>query len=311
MAFTAFRDTKPFSQLIFAAFVILVSFLGFMVLSLVIAIPFFGLEAVLNLRGMTNLNNPESLAILKFFQVIQSIGLFIIPPIILGYLFHGKILEYLYLNKSFKPETLLLILVLMFTAGPFINLIGELNNNMSFPPWLAGVERWMKNAEENAAQITEAFLNVKTIPALAFNLFMVAFLPAIGEELLFRGVIQKIFTNMTRNHHWGIWISAVLFSALHMQFYGFVPRVLLGALFGYFLVWSGSMWMPIFAHFVNNAIGVIGMFLIHNNRISSEFEEYGSTNGSYYMAALSVVLITVFLMLIKRQNAGKEIPASG
>ncbi len=310
MAFTAFRDTKPFPQLIFAAFVILVSFLGFMVLSVIVAIPFFGLDTILHLPGPADLSNPESLSILKFFQVIQSIGLFIIPPVILGYLFHGKILEYLYLDKSFNATTVILVLILMFFSGPFINLIGELNSNMSFPSWMEGVESWMKNAEENAAQITEAFLNVKTIPALAFNIFMVAFLPAIGEELLFRGVIQKIFTNMTRNHHWGIWISAILFSALHMQFYGFIPRVLLGALFGYLLVWSGSMWLPIIAHFINNAIGVTGMFLIHNNRLNPEFEEYGSTNGSYYMAALSVGLIIIFLVMIKRQNSGKEITIS-
>ena len=104
-----------------------------------------------------------------------------------------------------------------------------------------GIEKWMKDAEESAAEITKAFLDVKTIPGLVFNVFMIAFLPAVGEELLFRGIIQRIFTDMTKSHHWGIWISAILFSAMHFQFYGFVPRVLLGALFGYLLVWSGSI----------------------------------------------------------------------
>ncbi|MDX1283818.1 MAG: CPBP family intramembrane glutamic endopeptidase, partial [Draconibacterium sp.] len=178
----------------------------------------------------------------------------------------------------------------------------------TFPSWLAGVENWMKEAEENAAAITEAFLNVKTIPGLAFNIFMIAFLPAIGEELLFRGVIQKIFTNMTRNHHLGIWISAMLFSALHMQFYGFVPRVLLGALFGYLLVWSGSMWLPILGHFLNNAFAVIAMFFIENNMLNPEYEDIGSTTESYYLAALSLGLTFVFLLMIKRQNSGKQLP---
>lgn len=308
MAFTAFRDTKPFSQLIFSAFIILVSFLVFMILSLVIAIPVFGMDTTLNIAGLTDFENPETLALLKYLQTVQAIGLFIVPPIILGYLFYGNVKEYLYLNHSFNPLSVLLILGLMFTAGPFINFIGEINNSMVFPEWLAGIEQWMKNAEENAAEITEAFLNVKTIPALAFNIFMVALLPAIGEELLFRGVIQHIFTNMTRNYHWGIWISAILFSALHMQFYGFVPRVFLGAIFGYMLVWSGSMWLPIIGHFLNNAIAVTAMYLIHNELISSDFEEIGSTSDSYYAAALSLVLIVVFMLMIKRQNAGNEIP---
>lgn len=298
---------KPFSQLMFSAFVILVCFLGFIVASLIIALPFWGLESVMNLASLTNFDNPETMAILKYFQTIQAIGLFIIPPIILGYLFYGNSVEYLYLNKSFNSSTILLVLVLMFFAGPFINLIGELNNSMVFPEWLAGVEQWMLDAEENAAAITEAFLNVKTIQGLAFNIFMIAFLPAIGEELLFRGVIQRIFTNMTKNYHWGIWISAILFSALHMQFYGFVPRVLLGAIFGYLLVWSGSMWLPILGHFLNNAIAVIAIYLINNKLISPKFEEFGSTNDSYYMAVISLGLIVLFMLMIKRQNAGRQI----
>jgi len=307
MAFDAFRDLRPFSQLIFATFVILVSFLLILVISFIVAIPIFGSEAVLNFGLISDFEDPETLAFLKYFQTMQSIGLFILPPFILGYLFYGNTKEYLHLNKPIKSSLVLLIIALMFFAGPFINLIGELNNNMVFPDWLAGIEDWMKDAEENAAKITEAFVNVQTIPALAFNVFMIAFLPAIGEELLFRGVIQRIFTNMTRNHHWGIWISAFLFSALHMQFYGFVPRVLLGAIFGYMLVWSGSMWLPILSHFLNNAIAVVGMFLIHNNYISPEFEEFGSKSDTYYGAALSLVIVLIIMRTIKTQNAGREL----
>ncbi len=307
MIFNAFRGMKPFSQLLFSAFVILACFLAFMLLSTLIALPLFGLDSLMNIPGLNDLNNPKSLVILKYFQVIQAIGLFIIPPLVLGYLFHGKTTEYLHLNKSVTPSTVLLIFILIFFAGPFINFVGELNNSMSFPSWLSAVEQWMKEAEESAERITEAFLNVKTIPALAFNLFMVAFLPAIGEELLFRGVIQKLFTKMTKNHHWGIWIAAILFSALHIQFYGFVPRVLLGAIFGYLLVWSGSIWLPIIAHFFNNGIAVIAIFLINNNMLNPEYEHYGSTSNSYYMASLSLGLIIVFMILIKRQNTGNEI----
>ena len=236
MAITAFRDLKPFSQLFFAAFIVVASILAFFVLSLVVAIPIWGFNTVLHLPAI-NSNAPQNIINLyKFIQVVQAIGFFIVPPFILGYLFLGKSKEYLHLDKSFNAQSMILIIVMMFFASPLINLIGELNSNMNLPDWLSGVEDWMRNAEKNAAEITDAFLNVKTIGGLAFNIFMVALLPAVGEELLFRGVIQKIFSQMTHSHHWGIWISAILFSALHMQFYGFVPRVLLGALFGYLLV---------------------------------------------------------------------------
>ncbi|MFV0269138.1 MAG: lysostaphin resistance A-like protein, partial [Draconibacterium sp.] len=250
----------------------------------------------------------ESLIVLKYFQTVQAIGLFILPPLILAYLYQGNISKYLYLNKSFQGSSFLMVIVLMVFMMPFINFTAELNSRLSLPSWLSDVEQWMRNSEDEAARLTEAFLNVKTIPGLAFNLFMVAFLPAIGEELLFRGVIQKIFTRMTRNHHWGIWISAILFSAMHMQFFGFIPRMVLGAVFGYLLVWSGSMWLPMLGHFLNNAIAVTAMFLVNNGTIGEGVEDYGST--SYYAATISLVIIAALLYLIKRENAGNKIVAS-
>ena len=302
MAFTAFRGMKPFSQLMFSIFVIISSFLAFLVISFVVAIPLFGVDSIMNLPLINDFNNPDSIRILKYFQVVQSIGVFIIPPFILGWLFNGDIAQYLSLNKNINFASVLLVLVLSFAASPFINLIGDLNENMRLPDWLSGLENWMKNTEEKAAELTEIFLKVETTGGLMFNIFMIAFLPAIGEELLFRGVIQRIFTNWTRNFHWGIWISAILFSALHMQFYGFIPRMFLGVLFGYLLVWSGSIWLPIVAHFINNGIAVIAMYMIDKGLLSSDIEDIGTTSDSYYMAAVSFLLIVVFMLMIKRQN---------
>ena len=301
MAFTAFRNMKPFPQLMFAAFVIIVSFLLFMLLSLVAAIPLFGLDSLMNIPSVSNLDDPESIRMLKYFQVVQSFGLFIVPPIILGWLFKGNIVKYLNLHKNVNGASVLLVTLLIIFALPLINFIGEWNNQMQFPEWLAGVERWMRNAEDNAMELTEAFLKVDTTGGLLFNLFMIAFLPAIGEELLFRGVIQRIFTKMTKNYHWGIWISAFLFSALHIQFYGFVPRMLLGVLFGYLLIWSGSMWLPIIAHFVNNGFAVVAMYLADKEIISPRVEDIGAT-GSYYWVVISLLLVGLFSWLIKKEN---------
>ncbi len=298
---------KPFPQLMFSGFVILVSFLLFLLLSMILAIPLFGLDSMMSIPTIGDLSDPESIRVLKYFQVVQSIGLFIVPPIILAWLFHGRIVEYLYLKRNTTSTSIFLVAVLVFISLPSINFIGEWNTRMEFPEFLAGLERWMKNAEENAAELTEAFLNVETTGGLLFNLFMIAFLPAIGEELLFRGVIQRIFTNWTRNHHWGIWISAILFSALHIQFYGFVPRMLLGVLFGYLLVWSGSMWLPIVAHFFNNGFAVVAMYLVDKNVLNPAVEEIGATTGSRYAAILSLALVFLLMFLIKKENRGNEL----
>ncbi len=307
MSFTAFRGMKPFSQLMFSIFVILVSFLIFMLIGMLAAIPLFGLDSIMNMSGISNLSDPESMRLLKFLQVVQSIGLFIIPPFILAWLFYGKADHYLLLNRKASTMSYLLVVVLVFFTLPLINFIGEWNSQMQFPDWLSGVEEWMKSAEDRAAELTEAFLKVESIGGLMFNLFMVAFLPAIGEELLFRGVIQRIFTRWTQNHHWGIWISAILFSALHIQFYGFVPRLLLGVLFGYLLVWSGSMWLPIAAHFFNNAFAVVAMYLVDRNVLNPQVEEIGSTSESYYAAVLSLILVLILMYMIRKDNRGNEL----
>lgn len=302
MAFSAFRGMKPFSQLLFSAFVIIVCFLAFMVLSVIVAIPVFGLDSIATIPTLNDLGNPQSVNLLKYFQVVQSIGLFIVPPMILGLLFLGNVKAYLYLNRTTKFSSFLLVILLVISASPFINFLGEINSQMHFPDWLSGIERWMQDSEDKADKLTEVFLNVHSLGGLLFNLFMIAVLPAIGEELLFRGVIQRIFTNMTKSHHWGIWISAILFSALHMQFFGFIPRMLLGVLFGYLLVWSGTMWLPMIAHFVNNGVAVILWYFIHKGIISPEMENIGTTSDSYYWVVLSLILIAVLMWVIKREN---------
>jgi len=302
MRLYAFQGMKPFPQLLFSGFVTMVSFLIFLLISMVIAIPLFGFDSMMSIPSISDTGDPGAIQVLKYFQVIQSIGLFIIPPLVLAWLFHGMISWYLFMNKATTSASIFLSVLLVIFSLPLINFLAEWNAQMEFPQWLSGLERWMKNAEENAAELTEAFLNVETTGGLLFNIFMIALLPAVGEELLFRGVIQRIFTKWTVSYHWGIWISAILFSALHIQFYGFVPRMLLGVIFGYLLVWSGSIWLPVAAHFFNNAFAVAAMFLIDKNILNPAVEDIGSTPESRYTVGLSFVLTGLFLWLIYREN---------
>ena len=166
---------------------------------------------------------------------------------------------------------------------------------MKLPALLSGLEDWMRTMEEAAKVLTEKFMKVEAIPGLLFNVFMIAVLPTIGEELLFRGVIQRIFTNMTKNYHWGIWIAAFIFSAFHMQFYGFLPRLLLGAMFGYLLVWTGTIWVPILAHFVNNTMGVVGYYLIDKGIISKDIEQWGTGNEQFPLVLFSITSTGILL----------------
>jgi len=309
MAFTAFRGMKPFSQLMFALFVMLVSVLVFLVAGMLIAIPFFGIDGLVNSLNPSQVDSPAALNLLKYFQVLQSIGMFIFPPFILGWLYEGDILNYLNLNRSSRIQTYIFAAMTLLAGIPFINFIGDLNSRMTLPDSFSGIENWMRSMEDNAQSLIEKFMKVESLSGLSFNLFMIAILPALGEELMFRGVVQKIFSNWTKNHHWGIWISAFLFSAMHMQFYGFLPRMALGAMFGYLLIWTGNMWVPILAHFVNNTMGVLGYFMINNGTINKDMEEFGTGSGQSFYVIVSMI-ITGFLLYRIYQQSQTKMPAN-
>jgi len=306
MALTAFRGMKPFSQLMFSAFIVTATFLVFQAVAAITALPLFGLSHVVSMINGIDMSDPASVRMLKFFQVFQTLGLFIAPSLLIAWLMQGNIFQYLKLRWPVNFSLAILVIILVFVLNPFINFLGNLNTEMHFPGWLGGVEKWMRDAEDAAQKLTEAFLKVDNVGGLLFNLFMIAVLPAIGEEFLFRGVIQKILTALTRNQHWGIWLSAALFSALHLQFFGFVPRLLLGAMFGYLLVWSGSIWLPILAHFINNAGAVIALYLVDKGIINSSVEEFGAGIEYWYYVLPSLVIGITILWTIRHQYNNQQ-----
>ncbi len=244
----------------------------------------------------------DDMNLLRYLQIISHIGMFIIPSFLLAWLFGRKILAYLYLDYMPGGKMLLMSVLLIFVAVPFINYIMELNAQMHFPESLRGVEDWMRRYEENAERTTKAFLSVDTLSGLLFNLFMVAVIPAIGEELMFRGVLLRIFNRWTGSHHWGVLLTAIIFSAIHMQFFGFFPRFLLGLLFGYLVVWSGSLWPAIIAHFINNAAAVTFFYLFQHQFSDGTFENLGKGNEGMVYALISLVLVIFVMVWVRRRG---------
>lgn len=280
----------------------------FLIISIILAIPFFGLSSLMDSLKPGGMNTSEGMVLLKYFQVVQSIGLFVAPALVLGWLYHGNFSEYLQINRTTKFTSYLYAGLSILMLIPLINYIGEINSQMKLPDSMSGLENWMREMEETAKVLTDKFMKVEGISGLLFNVFMIAVLPAVGEELLFRGVIQRIFTTMTKNYHWGIWIAAFIFSAIHIQFYGFIPRFLLGAMFGYLLVWTGTMWVPILAHFVNNTMGVIGYYLIDKGSISKDIEQWGTGTEQFPLVLFSLSSTGLLLFLIYRNSMKTKIP---
>jgi len=223
-----------------------------------IACVFFYLAvAILMLLGKTNASDINSI---RWLQLLQSVGIFILPPFIFSYFCSEQPLDYLSLNKTTNSLAVRYVVLIMIVCIPFIDMFTYFNQQMQLPDAFSSIENWMKSMEEEAARVTEQLLDVKGIDGLLLNLLLIALIPAFGEELFFRGTLQKIF-NHWKKPQLAIWITAILFSAFHLQFYGFLPRLLLGVFFGYLLWWSGSLWLPVIAHFTNNALAIIFSYI--------------------------------------------------
>ena len=289
-------SNTPYSKFLITVGIILVSAVFFTLLSTIIATAVYGVSMTQLQEMMLDPSQPVTLSILKLVQTFSAIGTFIIPPFVLALLFSERPLTYLSLDRRPLKISLLLATIIMIVSTPLVNFLGEINSHMHLPDFLKSIEDWMRDSESKAAELTKVFLDMKNPGDLVFNLFMIGLLPAIGEELVFRGVIQKIFHQWSRNAHVAVWSTAIFFSAMHIQFYGFLPRMLLGAMLGYMLVWSGSLWLPMLAHFINNAGAVVLTYLFQHNLSTINPDEIGT--GSDFAGVAVSLLITVILFMI-------------
>jgi len=296
-----FQNSSPILKIVFSALTVIIVFFVFLFIGLLVAIPVFGLNLD-NYSSFTNLSDPVNIDFLKYLQVIQSTGLFILPSIIIAFFLGKSILSYLKLDIKPLFSILALALICLVFAMPIIGLFGELNSSMKLPEFFSGIEQWMKNMEESTAGLMESFLKTDNLSALLLNIFMVGIIAGVGEELMFRGVIQKIFTDWTRNIHAGVIIAAILFSAMHLQFYGFLPRLLLGLFLGYLFVWSGSLWIPILVHIIYNSFAVVLYYLFESGHIATDPDSLQTGSNSIYTIILSFALTGAMIYLIKRKS---------
>ncbi|OFX58226.1 MAG: hypothetical protein A2046_09400 [Bacteroidetes bacterium GWA2_30_7] len=294
-------ELSPVGKLGITAIIILAIFFIFFVLAVLIAILVFRINFFESAYIFTDLTNQDNINIIKFFQIIQSVGLFLVPPFLLGYLFENNSFKYLTIKTKPNLFPVLFTGIVMFAAIPLINFLASVNSKMSLPEFMSGIESWMKYSESEAQKITEAFVNVSTISGFLTNMLMIAIIPAFGEELLFRGVIQRIFKDWTKNIHWAVFITAFLFSAMHLQFYGFIPRFLMGVFFGYLFAWSGTIWLPIIAHFINNCFAVVFSYLLYTKVIEKNIDTIGSSADTLIYVVFSIIITSSFIYLIYKK----------
>ncbi|MBR5328058.1 MAG: CPBP family intramembrane metalloprotease [Paludibacteraceae bacterium] len=241
---------------------------------------------------------------LKWIQLSQTIALFLVPSLLVAYLVSKSPIKWLKLDTRPELKSALWAIGIMLVALPAINLLAHLNQQMVLPTWLSGVEEWMKSKEAEAEWLTKQFMSATTIGGLLVNLFLMAVLPALSEEITFRGVLQRLLSpkNSSLNSHLSIWLTAIIFSAIHMQFYGFIPRMLLGALFGYMFVWTGSLWVPMLMHFVNNGMAVLLYYIANRAAWDMDKVDAVGTGNTLWLGVVSLVLTIVGIYMFRRST---------
>ncbi len=259
--------------------------------------PLFGVSAMDLLTAGNLPEGRQETSLLKFLQAINQLGTFVIPSFVFAFLVSYSVRDYLGLRRIPGLFSALSVTMLMYLLLPFIHELARINQALELPGILQGIETWMRDAELRAEELTKAFLKTESIGGLMINLLIVGVLASIGEELLFRSVLIKVFRNLFENVHVAIFISAILFSAFHLQFFTFLPRFFLGLLFGYLFVWSGSVWLPILAHFINNASAVVVYYLFDLGSIDVKVEDFGAAEN-YILLIISIVLSAVLMAFI-------------
>lgn len=229
-------------------------------------------------------------------MTLQNIGLFVLPAIIMARIFNpGKTMSVMQLNRLPGIKHITMMLLIYIASIPMMNMLIEWNESWHLPEALSSVENWLRASEDSATAATEQLLNVTSIGQLILVIIVVGILTGIGEEFIFRGTLQRIFLEQSNKIHCAIWVTAFIFSAIHMQFYGFLPRMLIGAFLGYLLVWSGSLWLPVLAHALNNSMAVISY---HYESVQNAYW-IGETQSTINIIISTIITLALIYSYIK------------
>ncbi|MCB0640366.1 MAG: CPBP family intramembrane metalloprotease [Phaeodactylibacter sp.] len=226
----------------------------------------------------------EKRSLLRLIALINHLFTFILPAMLVAvFLFRSNWEQYLKMDRWPSLQLLAYGCLWILLAFPMAQGIYWLNREIPLPEWASSLE-------ESTAGLIEAFLVMESPAELLMSLVVMALIPAIGEELVFRGLIQQSLQARVQNPHLAVWLAAAIFSTFHLQFEGFLPRMLLGGILGYLFLWSKNIWVPIAAHFINNAIQVVAAYYLGSEFINADNPEEDPINGWMVLGSTLITL---------------------
>ena len=251
--------------------------------------------AILFVAGISLPSAEGSIWYYRFSIVLQDIFVMFLPAYTLSRWITENPMQMMGIRKTRKMSQGLLYGFLIFGVSyPAIAVIAQWNEQIVLPDSLTGVENWMRQMEDAAKDVTDLFLSGETLSDLFLNLLIIAAAAAFVEEIFFRGALQQLIEKWLRNGHVAVWTAAFIFSAIHLQFYGFLPRLVMGAVLGYLFLYSRNLWIPMLYHFVNNAAVVVITYFWGESNFLEQLEDKPLTWVSFIVMIVSG-LLTYFL----------------
>jgi len=239
-----------------------------------------------------------------YLYVVQSVnlfGVFFVPALLFSYCASKKWFSFNEADRNTSPHLVGYVLILSLFIVPVVACLGHFNDMIAFPESMQKIEMWMRELEEVSKSILQTLTANSNITILFLNIFAMALLPAIFEEFLFRGTLQPFFTKWFVNKHIAIIVTAFIFSAIHFQFFGFIPRFLLGIYLGYMFIWGKSLWLPIVAHFMHNAVSLIFHYVAQRRSIDLEEIDPNQITGFYPAVIICTFCIGLGIYFLWKQ----------
>lgn len=284
------HHTSPFGKIALLVALMLVGVLVALLILMGLNSAFFHVPS-----DVVNHLSPSSSAMAinaaKVLQITSQIGLFVLPAFVFAYLTSRSTINGLKLDRRAKLQNAVFVLLITLFAIPFINLLGQWNMDWHLPQSWHVVEEWMRTTQDANDKMIGALAQMDTKTDIFVNIIMMAILPAVGEELIFRGILQPQMIKLVRNPHVGIILTAVFFSAFHLQFLGFFSRAILGVLFGYIFYYSKNIRYPILAHFINNFFALSLVMVLGTDMEDINFQD------PYDTTTIAVTLVTFVLAI--------------
>lgn len=297
------QDSKGISYA--AGFFMLIAFAiaGVFIASL-ISIPVWqAMTGISALKMEEAMSDPANSDAVKVIQCIQAVVGFLLPALITALMLNRKPMKLLGFSKKIKLTQVGLVCAIMF-AGIFVSGFFSYINELF--PISDGWKQSFDKMESDYNSMVQSILSLDSVADYLIGLVVMAFLPALCEETLFRGGLQNYMTRWTRKPWLSIIVVSILFSALHFSFYGFLSRLFLGVMLGLLYEYSGKLWLSIIAHFFNNAFAVTAIYILKQQ--GKPIDEAIADKSSTWLGVFAIPVVIALLIVFRKIAAKPKEP---